>query len=873
MRDKNLMLKTSQREEALFRYARLELQEVFKDLDSSPQGLSSEEGEARLKTGGENIIVVGKKHSFFTRFFAAFVNPFNLVLLIVAVASFFTEVLFTSAPSWATITVIATLILVSGVLQFAQETKSDKAAKKLKDMISSSAAVLRNGEFFEIAMSEIVKGDIVRLSAGDMIPADLRLLSAKDLFLSQAALTGESEPVEKFPQLLKESAPALESSNLCFTGTNVVSGKATGIVLSTGNDTYLGAIAKSLTGPRVQTNFERGISQVSKLLLKMTAVMLPLIFIINGLLKHDWINALLFALAVAVGITPELLPMIITSTLAKGAVVMSRRKTIVKNIASIQSFGAMDVLCTDKTGTLTEDKIILERYLDIHGKEDLRVLRHAYLNSYFQTGLKNLLDRAIIARAEKEGRGAVLKNYKKIDEIPFDFSRRRMSVVLEDDLGKRQIITKGAVEEMLDCCSYAEYKGQVIPLDQAIRQEVLQTSGELNSQGLRVIAVAQKNRINSGDTFKVEDEREMVLMGYIGFLDPPKKSSKTAIEALQKHGVRVVVLTGDNEKVTASICSQVGLVSPYILLGSDVEALSDQRLKEEVEKVNIFAKLSPLQKARIVKTLQECQHTVGYLGDGINDAPALRIADVGISVDAAVDIAKECADIVLLEKSLMVLEEGVIEGRKTFGNIIKYIKMATSGNFGNMFSLLFASVFLPFLPILPIQILAQNLLYDLSQLTIPFDKMDEEYVSRPRNWNAEGIKKFMFWMGPLSSLFDMLCFLMLYFVFEANAPQNQALFQTGWFVVGLATQTLIVHLIRTSKIPFFKSRAALPLVLSTFAVTALGMVLPYTAVGVMLDMVPMPPVFFVWFAGIVLLYGLAVEVMKKIYIKKYKNWI
>mgnify|MGYP001018309975 CR=1 FL=1 len=873
MRRKDLIPKSAETETAVAHLARLEREELLTALDSRLGGLSDEEAENRIIKNGENIIITRKKRSSFIRFVLSFANPFNLVLFIVALVALFTEVLLTETDSWATITMILLMIIISSVLQFFQESKSNKAADKLKAMVSSNASVLRNGKFSEIPMRNIVSGDIVQLSAGDMIPADLRILYAKDLFLGQASLTGESEPVEKFSVLKKADCTALESSNICFMGTNVVSGKATGIVIRTGNDTYFGSIAKTLSGRRAQTNFEKGIAGISRLLMKMTVILVPVIFLVNGALKQDWIGALLFALAVAVSITPELLPMIMTSTLAKGAISMSQHKTIVKSLASIQSFGAMDILCTDKTGTLTEDKIILERYLDIHGNEELRVLRHAYLNSWFQTGLKNLLDLAIITRAEKEGHLPILESYKKVDEIPFDFSRRRMSVVLEDKSGKRQLITKGAVEEMLSCCSFAEYKGKVLPLNAQIRQEVLEVSDSLNSKGIRVIAVAQKNDIRDINSFGVKDESDMVLIGYVGFLDPPKESSKTAIKALHEHGVRVVVLTGDNEKVAASVCAKVGLDVSKMLLGIDIEKMTEAELKEQTEKVNLFAKLAPAQKERVVKAMQENGHTVGYLGDGINDAPALHRADVGISVDSAVDIAKESADIILLEKSLMVLEEGVIEGRKTFGNITKYIKMATSGNFGNMFSLIFASIFLPFLPLLPIQMLAQNLLYDVSQVTIPFDNVDKEYLLKPRNWDGLGIKRFMFWFGPVSTIFDIMTYLVLSFVFKANTLEKQAFFQTGSFMVGLATQTLIVHLIRTAKRPFIESRASKALIISTLAITFLGLLLPYTVIREALYMVPMPPIFFVWFIGIIALYTLAMQIMKKLYIRKYQSWI
>ena len=856
-----------------FQYAKLDNQALLAELNTTEQGLKSEEAEQLLEYYGKNEIDYGKTQPWFVRLLLSFANPFSLVLIIVAAVSFITEVLLVSEQSWATVVIILALVGISGIMQFVQESKSDKAAEKLKAMVSSDAAVIRDGAERERPMSEILPGDIVRLSAGDMIPADVRILSAKDLFVGQAALTGESEPIEKFPAFI-DTSNALEVSNICYMGTNVVSGSALAVVFGTGNNTYFGSIAKDLTGRKAQTSFEKGVADISRLLLRLMLIMVPVIFLINGFSKKDWIGALLFALSVAVGITPELLPMIMSSTLAKGAVAMSKRKTIVKNLSSIQSFGAMDVLCTDKTGTLTEDKIILEKYLDIHGNEDLRVWRHAYLNSYFQTGLKNLIDLAIINRAEKEGYETWDDKYNKVDEIPFDFNRRRMSVVLEDGVtGKRQLITKGAVEEILGICSFAEYKGEVIPLTDDISTEVLGLTDDLNEQGLRVVAVAQKNNVRDSKTFGVGDEQEMVLIGFVGFLDPPKESCKEAITALHDHGVRVIVLTGDNEKVARTVCRQVGLDASEYLLGSDTDNLTDEELAEKVKKINLFAKLSPSQKVRVVRLLQELGHTVGYMGDGINDAPALHQADIGISVDSGVDIAKESADIILLEKSLMVLEEGVVEGRRTFGNIIKYIKMASSGNFGNMFSVLVSSLFLPFLPMLPIQILAQNLLYDFSQITIPFDRMDEEYLKEPQKWNAKGVERFMYWFGPVSSLFDILTFAVLYWIFKANSAETQGIFQTGWFMVGLLTQTLIVHLIRTAKVPFVQSSAAKPVVLSTLAVCFLGIIIPYTHLGVGLDMVAMPVLFIPWLFGIILLYAVAVQFIKKVYIKRYGTWI
>ena len=841
--------------------------------ESGINGFTQEQAEELLEEKGENVIDYGREKPWFVKLVLSFVTPFNLVLLLVAFVSFLTEVVLTKEKSWMTVIIILILVGVSGIVQFIQEARSDGAARKLKEMVSSNTAVLRDGQVKEIPMSQVVPGDIIILAAGDMLPADLRILSAKDLFIGQAALTGESEPVEKFAEIESPPKSPLEAINIGFMGTNVVSGSARAIVIGTGNHTYLGSIAKDLTGHKAATSFEKGVKDVSSLLLRLMLIMVPVIFIANGLTKHDWLEAFLFALAVAVGITPELLPMIMTSTLAKGALSMSSRKTIVKNLSSIQSFGAMDILCTDKTGTLTEDRIILERYLGIHGQEDMKVLRYAFLNSNFQTGMRNLMDVAIIERGKRDGSSDWFQDYQKVDEIPFDFNRRRMSVVLQHTSGKTQLITKGAVEEMLKISGFALYEGKAVPITGELEKEVLEISDSLNEQGLRVIAVAIKNELPEIGQFSTADESDMVLIGYVAFLDPPKESSKEAISALHNHGVRVVVLTGDNEKVAINVCRQMGLNVDKALHGSDVEAMTDDQLITNVEEVNLFAKLSPTQKSRVVRIMQLNGHTVGYMGDGINDAPSLHQSDVGISVDTAVDIAKESADIILLEKSLMVLEEGVVEGRRTFGNIVKYIKMAASGNFGNMFSMLAASIFLPFLPMLPIQILAQNLLYDFSQITIPFDIMDEEYLKKPQKWNAGGIARFMYRLGPVSSLFDILTFVVLYAVFRYNSQETASYFQTGWFMVGLLTQTLIVHLIRTAKIPFIESRAALPLLLSTLVVSAVGLILPYTVIGSALEMAPIDPLFLPWVFGILLLYAVVVQLIKIYYVKRFGEWI
>jgi len=720
----------------------------------------------------------------------------------------------------------------------------------------------------------VVPGDIVKLSAGHMLPADLRFLTTKDTFLAQAALTGESAPVEKFANGDNNTGDALtDLQNIGFMGSNVISGSATAVVLETGNNTYFGSMAQSLSGDRAKTSFERGVDSVSGLLVRRMLVMVPVVFLINGIAKGDWAGALLFAISIAVGLTPEMLPMIMTSTLAKGAVNMSRHKVIVRTLGAIQTFGEMDVLCTDKTGTLTEDKVVLERYMDLKGDEDTRILRHAYLNSYFQTGLKNLIDLAIINRAEQNGLESVLSSYSRIDEIPFDFTRRRMSVVLTDHKGKLQLITKGAVEEILEISSFVEMNGAVLPMDEETRRIAMATYEKYNSDGLRIIAVAQKNEVPGIGVFSVDDEQDMVLIGFIGFLDPPKESAGTAIAALRDHGVRTVVLTGDSEGVAAKVCGKVGVDASTMMTGRDVEQMDDKELLKAVGICNLFAKLSPSQKERVVKAFQSAGHTVGYMGDGINDAPPLHQADVGISIDSAVDIAKETADIILLEKDLMVLEEGVIEGRRTFGNIIKYIKMAASGNFGNMISVIAASLLLPFLPMLPVQILTQNLLCDFSQMGIPFDDVDKEYLKKPHKWETKSIKSFMAFFGPLSSVFDILCYAVMWWAIGANKVELSPLFHCGWFVFGTLSQVLVIHLIRTEKLPFIQSRPSMPLFLSTFLIAVLALIIGFTGLSVGFDMSPLPVRFIPWLALILTGYLATVQMMKKVYIHRYKEWM
>ncbi|MFZ0622563.1 MAG: magnesium-translocating P-type ATPase [Pseudolabrys sp.] len=863
--------------------------EALLRLEASKSGLTEEQIEARLAQFGPNEVTHEKPPTWYQQLFHAFLTPFNAVLFAVSLVSLFSDVIF-AAPddrSFRTIIVLLTMVLLSTLLRFWQEFRSNKAAEELKAMVTSTAAVLRAGmdRPQEVPISTLVPGDIVYLSAGDMVPADVRLLAAKDLFVSQAMLTGESIPLEKHAvPPIRKTQPAdasqnvLERETACFMGTNVVSGTAVAVVAATGDATNFGAMAKDIVGARPLTSFDKGISKVSWMLIHFLTVMTPLVFLINGLDKGDWLQSLLFAVSVAVGLTPEMLPMIVTTNLAKGAVMMARRKTIVKRLNAIQNFGAMDILCTDKTGTLTQNKIILERHLDIHGQDDLRVLEYAWLNSYNQTGLKNLLDVAVLEFALQHELVDKLKHYRKIDEIPFDFVRRRMSVVVRNGDNQNLLVCKGAIEEMLPLCASAhdqraEATGGVASFTPDMHKEVRRITRKLNQDGLRALAVAYKWLPPEDRTYTVDDEKDLVLSGYIAFLDPPKETARQAIAALREHGVSVKIITGDNEVVTRKICKEVGVPIEHAILGKDLEKLSDVQLEEAAERTTIFAKMSPVQKSRVIRALQRKNHTVGYLGDGINDAAALKDADVGISVDTAVDIAKESADIILLEKSLLVLEEAVVEGRRTFANIIKYIKMTASSNFGNVFSVLIASIFLPFLPMLPIQLLVQNLLYDVSQVSIPWDDVDEDYLKQPRKWDASGVARFMVFIGPISSIFDVVTFLVMWNVFQANTVEKQSLFQSGWFVVGLLTQTLIVHMIRTRHIPFFQSRAAMPVILLTASIMAFGIYLPFSPLGAHLNMVPLPLPYFGWLIGILLSYCLLTQLVKTIYIRRFGQWL
>lgn len=877
---------------------------VLKQLDSTLTGLDENAVASHRSMYGRNKVTHEKKKSLPARLAGAFINPFTAILFCLAIVSIFTDILvpvYQQMPeevSPLTVIIILTMVFISGTLRFVQESRSGNAAEKLLAMITTTCTVTRKDGTKEIPLEELVVGDIIHLSAGDMVPADVRVLEAKDLFISQSALTGESDPIEKIPVVCEQECETVtDYTNIAFMGSNVISGSATAVVISVGDDTLFGSMAVSVAGEAVETNFTKGVNAVSWILIRFMLVMVPVVFFINSLTKGDWLEAFLFAISVAVGLTPEMLPMIVTTCLAKGAVSMSRKKAIVKNLNSIQNFGAMDVLCTDKTGTLTQDKVVLEYHMDIAGKEDIRVLRHAYLNSYFQTGYKNLMDVAIIDRTEEEEAANpqladLSEIYHKVDEIPFDFSRRRLSTVVEDKNGKRQMITKGAVDEMLSVCSFAEYKEQIQPLTDDIRKEIMATVDSLNENGMRVIAIAQKEALPTVDTYSVRDEGEMVLMGYLAFLDPPKKSTADALRALKEHGVTTKILTGDNDRVTRCICKQVGMKVSNLLLGSDVERMSDDELIQAAETTDVFAKLSPDQKARVVSALRSNGHTVGFMGDGINDAAAMKSADIGISVDTAVDIAKESADIILLEKDLMVLEQGIIEGRKTYANMIKYIKMTASSNFGNMFSVLAASALLPFLPMESIHLILLNLIYDLSCTAIPWDNVDEEFLTIPRKWDASSIGNFMIWIGPTSSVFDWTTYAFLYFVlcpfFVSNgvryndlaahysgaelAKMQQtyaAMFHAGWFVESMWSQTLVIHMIRTPKLPFIQSRASAPLTLLTFTGIAVLTIIPFTALGTMLGFVALPAAYFAYLIPCILLYMALATIMKKAYVHHF----
>lgn len=882
-------------------------QETLGYLNTTLCGLEPGKVEENRSEYGSNKVTREKKKTLPQRLAGAFINPFTAILFCLALVSSFTDMIFPHFSLFGcvpkdfdclTVVIILTMVFLSGTLRFVQESRSGNAAEKLLAMITTTCTVTRKGqEMAEIPLDEVVVGDIVHLSAGDMLPADVRILDAKDLFVSQASLTGESEPIEKIPMVNETRDAITDYTNIAFMGSNVISGSASAVVVTVGDHTLFGSMASEVAHEAVETSFSKGVNAVSWVLIRFMLVMVPLVFVANGITKGDWLSAFLFGISIAVGLTPEMLPMIVTTCLAKGAVSMSKKQTIVKNLNSIQNFGAIDILCTDKTGTLTQDKVVLEYHLNVNGEDDLRVLRHAYLNSYFQTGYKNLMDVAIIQKTEEEEADDpqlvdLSEHYVKVDEIPFDFARRRLTTVVQNRDGKTQMVTKGAVEEMLSICSFAECDGKVRPMTKELKSRILATVDDLNEKGFRVLAIAQKSNPSPAGAFGVTDECDMVLMGYLAFLDPPKESTADAIKALKAHGVTTKILTGDNDKVTRTICKQVGLKVRNMLLGSNLENMSDQELAKAAETTDVFAKLTPGQKARVVSVFRENGHTVGFMGDGINDASAMKSADIGISVDTAVDVAKESADIVLLEKDLMVLEEGIIEGRKTYANMIKYIKMTASSNFGNMFSVLAASALLPFLPMESLQLIFLNLIYDLSCTAIPWDNVDEEFISVPRKWDASSVGSFMMWIGPTSSVFDWMTYIFMYFVFcplfvskgvlyndlashfaGADLVRMQtayvAMFQTGWFIESMWSQTLVIHMIRTPKLPFIQSHASAPLTLMTFTGIGVLTIIPFTTFGRMLGFVALPTAYFAYLIPCILLYMVLATSLKKAYVRHY----
>lgn len=878
---------------------------VLQTMNTSFTGLMEDTVKQQCLKYGSNKVSQEKRQSIWKKLTQAFINPFTAILFCLAIVSTFTDIVMPIMQNQnddinpVTVIIIITMVLISGSLRFIQESRSGNAAEKLLSMITTTSTVTRqHSPKQEIPLEDVVVGDIIHLSAGDMVPADARILEAKDLFVSQSSLTGESEPIEKFAMTYEDSDLAItDYNNILFMGSNVVSGSATAVVIGVGNSTIFGSIATAINTAPIETNFTKGVNSVSWVLIRFMLFMVPVVFFINGFTKHDWVEAFLFAISIAVGLTPEMLPMIVTTCLAKGAVSMSKKQTIVKNLNSIQNFGAMDILCTDKTGTLTMNKVVLEYHLDVLGKEDARVLRHAYLNSYFQTGYKNLMDIAIINKTEEmENTNPSLVDlsnaYVKVDEIPFDFTRRRLSVVVKDKADKCQMITKGAVEEMLAICTHVEYENSVQLLTNQLKERILQTVDDLNEKGMRVIAIAQKNNPSAIGTFGVKDECDMVLIGYLAFLDPPKESTAKALQTLAEYGVKAKILTGDNDKVARAICKQVGLKVNNLLLGSDIDKMSEEELAIAVENTDVFAKLSPEQKAIIVTSLRQNGHTVGFMGDGINDATAMKASDIAISVDSAVDIAKESADIILLEKDLMVLEQGIIEGRKTYANMIKYIKITASSNFGNMFSVLIASALLPFLPMMSLHLIVLNLIYDLSCTAIPWDNVDKEFLIKPRNWDASSIGSFMLWLGPTSSIFDWITYIFMYFVFcpifvshgvlyndlsqyyhgselltmQAN---YSALFQTGWFVESMWSQTFVIHMIRTAKLPFIQSFAS-PAVTSLSLVGIIVLtIIPFSPLGAILGFVKLPTSYFAFLIPCIILYMLLATSIKKAYIRYF----
>ncbi|MBE9388942.1 magnesium-translocating P-type ATPase [Vagococcus salmoninarum] len=871
---KNIAINNRQemKDSELKKLAALSERELMMEFRTSAAGLTKEDAEKRLEEFGPNEISAQSPTPAWKLFIQSFQDPFVYVLMLLLIVSALTG-------DYEAAIIMGVMILCSVIIRFIQDYRSQKASFELKEMIENTCAITRDGVTTEIPMDEVVPGDIVSLSTGDMIPADAVLIWTNDLFVNQSSLTGESMPIEKFVEagidqekIKSDDLTALDMEDLVFMGTDVLSGQGRAIILRTGEGTFFGDIAKNASVKRGDTAFDIGISKVSKLLLRMVAVLFPVVLLLNGFTKGDWSQAFFFAIAVAVGLTPEMLPMIVTSNLAKGALTLSKKKVIVKELASIQNLGSMDILCTDKTGTITEDRVVLVEHVNPLGEDCDAVLNMAYLNSKYQTGWKNLIDHAVINFYDEFPEKHTFKEIEKIDEIPFDFSRRRLTVAVEVD-GHHLMVTKGAVEEMETVCTHAEINGELVELTDELRQEMRAVNVKMNEQGMRVIAVAYRQDVHSEPVYSVKDEKEMTLIGFVGFLDPAKQSAITAIASLQGHGVNVKVLTGDNEIVARKVCNDVGISVDQVLIGNQIAEMTDDELRSKVDDINLFAKLSPMQKSRIINLLQENGHTVGFMGDGINDAPALRKADIGISVDTAADITKDASSIILLEKSLNVLEDGILEGRKVFSNMMKYIKITISSNFGNVFSVLVASAFLPFLPMLSIQLLIQNLIYDIAQLTTPWDNVDEEDIIKPVSWETTGLLKFTLCIGPVSSIFDIMTFVVMWTIFGANTVAEQGLFQAGWFLVGLISQTLVVHIVRTEKLPFIQSRASWPLIISSLAAIVVGLVIATTSLRGAFDFTALPVSYWPWLIGILIAYMITTEVAKRIYIKFNKEWL
>lgn len=836
------------------------------------KGLTTERAEENKQIYGRNELNNSKPKKWYKFFFSSLITPFNLILIGIILVLTYTDIYLTNPPNYANIIVILALIVLSTLLDFVIVYKSNKDAANLKKLIATTATVVRNGEKIILPISELTVGDVVLLSAGDLIPGDLRLVESNNLHVSQSSLTGESEAIEKFTHTQLQSIDEIEGitdlDDICFMGTNVTSGSGKGVIFKTANNTYFGKISTAINGGKPKTTFQKGTENLSKLLIKFMLVMIPITFALNAN-KHDVLIAFTFSVAIAIGITPLLLPVILSSSLGKGAIRMSKKKTIVKRLDSIQSFGAMNILCTDKTGTLTEDNIVLEKYLDVYGKDNIKVLNYVYLNACFQTGLKGSIDEAILKRAEQENILDIKNKYTKINEIPFDFVRRCLSVIISGNDGL-QIITKGAVEEILEMCTTAEDNGKIINITNELKNNIKKISKGLNQDGMRVIGVCSKILDTATVTFSEKDESNMTFLGFIGFLDPPKESAKEAIKRLNNAGIRVIVLTGDNEYVTKAICEKVDINTKRIVLGNSLDTMEDSAVQRILRNTNVFAKLSPIQKARIIRLLRESGNVVGYMGDGINDSPSLINAEVGISVDTAVDIAKETADIILLEKDLNVLTDGVVEGRKTFGNLMKYIKMAVSFNFGEVLSVVIASVFLPFFPITPIQLLVQSLLYDCGQLSIPLDNVDKEYLASPKKWNIDSIKRFMLYMGPTSSIFDLLVFAILWYGFKVS---DAALFQTIWFSYGVVSNLIGLHVIRTGKIPIVQSNSSKYVYATSIVLSVIAIVIPYTFIGAFLGLIAIPLKYLVVIIGVPILYCFVASVVKRLYIQKFGDWI